>query len=599
MQGRHYHPQTDTPISEVVIPKRDKKRGSYSCGRCGVPKKGHVCNFPKNLNPIANHTSNTMVNPSPNSASVTCPSPVRVVRPRLPPPLPERRVLPQLRRALSFDDFDVIDSSGSEDKREFSDLDSGWDPVGSGSGNGKLPVSCLWEVFKRLPPPALLTSARVCKGWRETSRRIWKSTVELRLRVPVKAQIGLVGSVLKKCPGLVKLSLRMESDIDATMLACIAFSCPKLDTMEILTSDTCVNWITGDELGRFVAEKRCLTCLKMEGCSNLGVFTLCSTSLSTLLLSDLYCHAKMVFNCPNLKDISLDFSRLENDTTDLTLMVDGLGRSCPRLQNIHIASIRLTHAVVLALTAANLRGLRMLSLVLGSEITDASVAAISSSYSNLELLDLSGSSISDSGIGIICNVYPETLSKLLLALCPNITSSGIQFAAAQLPNLELMDCGMTICDPDLDNPITQESNDLRLQRTPNSKLHLIYQKLIIKHNCLKKLSLWGCTGLDALYLNCPELNDLNLNSCTNVNPDRLLLQCPNLEHVHALYCKEKLVETLQSQVLTDCMALEDHLHCKRLPDGSKRIRIPHLFSPQPNDEKRKRISKRHCTVHIN
>lgn len=36
------------------------------------------------------------------------------------------------------------------------------------------------------------------------------------------------------------------------------------------------------------------------------------------------------------------------------------------------------------------RGLRMLSLVLGSEITDASVAAISSSYPNLELLDLSG-----------------------------------------------------------------------------------------------------------------------------------------------------------------------------------------------------------------
>lgn len=49
-----------------------------------------------------------------------------------------------------------------------------------------------------------------------------------------------------------------------------------------------------DELGRFVAEKRCLTNLKMEGCSNLGGFTLCSTSLSTLSLSDLYCHAKMV-----------------------------------------------------------------------------------------------------------------------------------------------------------------------------------------------------------------------------------------------------------------------------------------------------------------
>lgn len=32
----------------------------------------------------------------------------------------------------------------------------------------------------------------------------------------------------------------------------------------------------------------------------------------------------------------------------------------------------------------------MLSLVLGSEITDASVVAIASSYPNLELLDLSG-----------------------------------------------------------------------------------------------------------------------------------------------------------------------------------------------------------------
>lgn len=34
------------------------------------------------------------------------------------------------------------------------------------------------------------------------------------------------------------------------------------------------------------------------------------------------------------------------------------------------------------------------------------------------------SSVSDSGIGMICNVFPSTLSRLLLALCPNITSSN-------------------------------------------------------------------------------------------------------------------------------------------------------------------------------
>lgn len=61
------------------------------------------------------------------------------------------------------------------------------------------------------------------------------------------------------------------------------------------------------------------------------------------------------FNCPNLKELSLDFSRQENDSTDLINMVDGLGRSCVKLRNIHIASIRLSHAVVLALTSANLR----------------------------------------------------------------------------------------------------------------------------------------------------------------------------------------------------------------------------------------------------
>ncbi|KAK1355131.1 hypothetical protein POM88_048387 [Heracleum sosnowskyi] len=160
------------------------------------------------------------------------------------------------------------------------------------------------------------------------------------------------------------------------MLACIAFSCPNLQSLEIFTSDSSVNRITGDELSRFVADKRCLSSLRMEGCGNLGGFNICSSSLSTLLLSNLHSLTKMVFNCPNLKEISLDFCRQENECTDLTTMVDSLGRSCPRLQNIHIVSARLSHAVVLSLTAANLRCLRMLSLVLGTEITDASVATV-------------------------------------------------------------------------------------------------------------------------------------------------------------------------------------------------------------------------------
>ncbi|KAL3517639.1 hypothetical protein ACH5RR_020228 [Cinchona calisaya] len=598
MSGPQPHPVTPgggatTPVSETFqVQHGGKKRGNYNCGRCGLPKKGHSCHLPKNTS----HTSSSTATPSTETASssVAIQSPLSAVRP--PPLPPHRQHSSNLRRALSFDDD--IEARNSQDEGVEEVVEDELEPGLSGSG--KLPMNCLCEVLRRLPPPALLSAARVCKGWRDTTKRLWRAAEELRLRVPAKAQIGFVGSVLQKCSGLVKLSLRMESDVDATMLACIAFSCPNLESMEIFTSDTSINRITGDELGRFVADKRCLTSLKMEGCSNLGGLVLCSTSLSILWLSDLHCLSKIVFSCPNLTEISLDFSRQENDRTDLATMVDSLGRTCPRLESIHIASLRLSHTVVLALSDAKLRGLRMLSLVLGSEITDASVAAIVSSYSNLELLDLSGSSISDSGIGMICNVFPETLSRLLLALCPNITSSGIQFAAAQLPLLELLDCGMSICDPNSESSSNFESNQCDLQKTLNSTMHIIYQKLIIKHGQLKKLSLWGCSGLDALYLNCPKLNDLNLNSCSNLHPERLLLQCPNLESVHATGCQDMLVDTIQNQMCSDYSAVDSLVPCKRLPDGSKRVQAPQ-FSPKPSgdDKNWKRTSKRHCAVFVN
>lgn len=551
-----------------------------------------MCHLPPPSITDSNSAAVTPTDSSTSSATTTIPAspPLSAVRPHQ-----RQQPYSNLRRALSFDDVDVHELAESDDEggEEYLSPDADFD-----IGSGRLPGSCLWEVLRRLPPPALLSAAKVCKGWRDVTKRLWRAAEELRLKVPPRTQVGFVGSVLQKCPALVRLSLTMQSDMDSTMLACIAFACPDLESLEIFTCEGSFNRITGDELGRFVADKRCLTTLKMEGCSNLGGFVLCSNTLSTLWLSDLHSLSKMVFNCPNLTEISLDFSRQENDSTDLTAMMDGLGRSCPRLKNIHIASLQLSHSVVLSLTAANLRGLRMLSLVLGSEITDASVVAISKSYSNLELLDLSGSSISDSGIGMICNVFPETLTRLLVALCPNITSSGIQFATAQLPLLELMDCGMTICEPDAQYPSHERNGDSELQKSPNSKLHLIYQKLFIKHARLKKLSLWGCSSLDSLYLSCPNLNDLNLNSCKNLLPEKLVLQCPKLESVHAIGCQDGLTQAVQTQVSSEPAPIENRYSCKRMADGSKRVGIPFSFSQQSLDDEKMswKVRKRRCTV---
>ena len=71
-----------------------------------------------------------------------------------------------------------------------------------------------------------------------------------------------------------------------------------------------------------------------------------------------------------------------------------------------------------------------------------------------------------------------------MLLLPNLLlcdSGGIQFATFQLPHLEIMDCGMTICDPNMQNP-TADENNCKLQKTSASNVHFTNQKLIIKHS---------------------------------------------------------------------------------------------------------------------
>ncbi|KAH9615942.1 hypothetical protein KSS87_001506, partial [Heliosperma pusillum] len=168
---------------------------------------------------------------------------------------------------------------------------------------------------------------------------------------------------------------------------------------------------------------------------------------------------------------------------------------------------------------------------------------------------------------------------------------GIQFATAQLPHLELMDCGMSISDPN--NVSVNESKEHQLQKS--SKSHHIYQKLIVKHSRLKKLSLWGCSGLDALYLNCPELEDLNLISCRNLHPGRIVLECPSLKRIHAANCVKTLHEVVENQVNNN--QTESQILSKRMADGSKRVRVPHMLFQLPSDvTKQSEVRKRRCIV---
>lgn len=55
--------------------------------------------------------------------------------------------------------------------------------------------------------------------------------------------------------------------------------------------------------------------------------------------------------------------------------------------------------------------------------------------------------------------------------------------------------------------------------------------------------------MQALFLNCPELKDLNLNLCSNLHPESLVLQCPKLQLVYASGCQDLLTGAIRKQVI--------------------------------------------------
>ncbi|KAL2508537.1 F-box/LRR-repeat protein 17 [Forsythia ovata] len=145
--------------------------GNYSCGRCGLPKKGHNCNFLKDIGDNSTPISTPASAPAPAADdSIINISYVSVSE-------SAARPLPPLGswRALSFDD----DISEADSRGELE--------LGCYEGElyidpdmlRKFPASCLWEVLMRLPPVGLLSAAMVCNGWRETKKKLWRAAEEL------------------------------------------------------------------------------------------------------------------------------------------------------------------------------------------------------------------------------------------------------------------------------------------------------------------------------------------------------------------------------------------------------------------------------------
>jgi hypothetical protein len=168
-------------MSSLPKPPRPKSRGSYNCGRCGQPKKGHVCVVPA---PVA---AGAVPSQSPSSSSGTGGEDHR------------------LRRALSFDEAGT--PSSPEKKLKVEVDGAGGDEETMDVCGRPVPKEVMAEVLRRLGPRGVIAAAEVSRGWRDCAGRVWRATEELRLRA---AGLGLLGALLPRCTALARLELRME-----------------------------------------------------------------------------------------------------------------------------------------------------------------------------------------------------------------------------------------------------------------------------------------------------------------------------------------------------------------------------------------------------
>ena len=192
------------PAAAQPVPKR---RGSYNCGRCGLPKKGHVCPVP---GPAASANAGKageppqpqnkprralQFDPVAAAAEAVVDAVPLAVAPPPPPPVPGRK------RAR----VEVVDVE-EEGKGEEADEEEGpgWVQLGDGR---RAPGEVLVEVLRQLAPRGVAAAAGVSRGWRDCARRVWRGAQEVRLRA---AGVGPVGALTARCPALARLVLRMD-----------------------------------------------------------------------------------------------------------------------------------------------------------------------------------------------------------------------------------------------------------------------------------------------------------------------------------------------------------------------------------------------------
>ncbi|MCO5580032.1 hypothetical protein L7F22_033898 [Adiantum nelumboides] len=603
--------------------KSCRKRGAYNCGKCGQPKRGHVCQGDSDTSPKSEVQQDLQAapkrQPQPaaqfnswprfacdqkqifSSAPCSPLPPLEVSYPISTASLTsscssnERHKLALQHGAAVSESAEasaVADASVYSDNRSpyggvrCFGFSSSYELAPNGKEDQMLPLACLVHILSRLSAPSdLVAASNVCRRWRQSAEYVWAGIRQTSISIgTLNAESDFIPFMLRKCSSLQELTLNVTSELGDSLLKCISCITRYLSSFEVSLKPGGVSNITGEGLADLICQCKTLRSVKFEGCDHVAEVELSSSSLATLWLIGCHRLKYMFLNCPELSELCLDFlppehvslsANIIENSDCLAAIMRNLGCTARGLTRLHVASPCLQDRVIHGLFSSGRlsRSLRMLSLTFGVGITDQSVAAIATNCEKLELLDLSGSSITDVALELICSSFSTSLARLLIALCPRISQDGLEMVVSKLPLLQVLDCGKVMVDKESQKVEVANSVDTRRIRHADSRDRP--GKLHFQHQNLQKLSLWGCAGLEALTLDCPSLVDLNLTGCSKLEPARLQLLCPSLREAHVGKCAEDLLCEVQYQLE---LAHFNSKHVRRRQgDGSKRVQAPNVL----------------------
>ncbi|GBG62130.1 hypothetical protein CBR_g29330 [Chara braunii] len=476
---------------------------------------------------------------------------------------------------------------------------------------------CMLHILSKLAPQDLLAASACCRRWRRLAAEIWSNVEEMCFLLgDRKPPLIYVPFMLRKCPHLIRTTLKVLKPIDDELLQKISELRPSFQSLVIQVAPDVECQVTGSGISSFLSSCQSLQKLEVERCSLLTSLAATSSSLRSLSLSSCSELASLQLDCPCLEELCLDLLRpdsprsvrrassamllsssdQEGEETRVHNLISHISSHRQSLVSLRISSSALTDPLLKELFSAQWNCLQTLSFTFAPSITDASVKHIAKQCRHLTSIDLSGCrSLTDMALFHLSSGAVPTLQRVQVAGCPQISTVAIEKLVACLPELQLLDCSGSLvirsrvseAQESQDTESTTQRRMLQGPTSPGSHAgkedsigsaetresavekensienwlrsangsseggvggqHTESGVLRLQHPKVVHVSLWGCTAIQGIEVDCPQLEDLNMNSCCNLSPARIFLHCPQLQRLHVARCLPDVVRHLRQQ----------------------------------------------------